>query len=95
MKVSSCRDDLDEPTTECTATMLTVKYKIFYDLKITIDVKATAINGFLGIIFRKKDSFNYYSLDIGKEFIRFRKMIKGKQTIISHSKIDGVLSDKW
>jgi len=95
LKVSSCRDSIEEPSTECTATMLTVNYKIFYDLKLSIDFKATNMDGFVGIIFRKKDAFNYYSLDIGKEFIRFRKMVKGKQHIFSHSKIDGVLSDKW
>lgn len=95
LKVSSCRDSIEEPSTECTATMLTVNYKIFYDLKVSIDFKATNMDGYVGIIYRKKDAFNYYSLDIGKEFIRFRKMVKGKQQIISHSKIDGVLSDKW
>lgn len=46
-------------------------------------------------MFRKKDSFNYYSLDVGKEFVRFRKMLNGKQSIISESKIDGILADKW
>jgi hypothetical protein len=45
---------------------------------LTIDFKATNIGGYSGIIFRRKDAFNYYSLDIGKEFIRFRKMINGK-----------------
>jgi len=94
-KVSSCRDSVEEPETECTATILSIKFKTFYDFRLTVDFKATSITGYVGIVFRKKDAFNYYSLDVGKEFIRFRKMIKGEQTIISTSKIDGVLSEKW
>jgi len=57
---------------------LTVKFKVFFDFHLTIDFKATNIGGYSGIIFRRKDAFNYYSLDIGKEFIRFRKIINGK-----------------
>jgi len=34
--------------------------------------------GWMGIIFRKKDDFNYYALDVSKNFLRFRRMMKGE-----------------
>lgn len=54
-----------------------------YDIKYNITFKANKLDGFIGLMFRKKDDFNYYSLDINEKWIRFRKMIDGKQTIIS------------
>jgi len=56
-----------------------------YDLKYALSFKANQIEGFIGVIFRKKDDFNYYSLDINKDWVRFRKMINGQQSIISKS----------
>jgi hypothetical protein len=42
-------------------------------------MKAVDISrGWAGVIFRKKDDFNYYSMDISKTWTRFRKMINGK-----------------
>lgn len=49
----------------------------------------------MGFVFRRKDAFNYYSMDVGKDFVRFRKMINGKQHILSTSSINPLLSDKW
>ena len=93
--VTTCKDNLQLPITECSATMMTLKFKNFFDFKLPIDIKATNIAGYFGLVFRRKDAFNYYSLDIGKSFVRFRKIINGKQTVISESKIDPILTDKW
>ena len=93
--VTSCNDSVPVPSTECSATSLTVKFKTFFDFHLSLDLKATKIGAYLGVVFRKKDAFNYYSLDVGEDFLRFRKMLNGKQTIISQSKIEPVLADKW
>jgi len=58
---------------------LEIKYKVIYDLKVSLSFKSINIEkGWAGIIFRKKDDFNYYSLDISKKWVRFRKMINGE-----------------
>jgi hypothetical protein len=80
----TCGDNITAPKTECTATQLEIKYKIIYDMKVKITFKSVDIsNGWAGLIFRKKDDFNYYALDISKTWMRFRRMYNGKQTIIS------------
>lgn len=60
-------------------------------------MKAVDISrGWAGVIFRKKDNFNYYSMDISKTWTRFRKMINGKQTIISTASNEpALLSNVW
>ena len=86
-KMISCEDDIEAPKSECTATQLQVKYKIIYDMKIKITFKSVELsNGWAGVLFRKKDDFNYYALDINKSWIRFRKMENGKQSIIKTEK---------
>lgn len=93
----SCNDDIDAPKTECTATQLEIKYKIIYDLKVSFTFKSVEMSkGWAGVIFRKKDDFNYYSLDISKTWVRFRKMINGKQTVIATSGLSpAILSNIW
>ena len=75
--VVSCKDDLNNPSSSCTATQLQVRYKVFFDFKVKMSFKALDIGGWIGIIFRKKDDFNYYSLDISEKWVRLRKMFNG------------------
>lgn len=50
-----------------------------FDVKAKLTLKVVDNEkGWVGIIFRKKNDFNYYALDISKTWIRFRKMINGK-----------------
>jgi len=55
-----------------------------FDVKVSLTLKSVDNSrGWLGVVFRKKDDFNYYSLDVSKNWIRFRKMIHGQQTIFA------------
>jgi len=55
-----------------------------FDIKASLSLKSVDNSkGWVGVHFRKKDEFNYYSLDISKNWIRFRKMINGKQSIFA------------
>jgi hypothetical protein len=50
-----------------------------FDLKLKMSFKVVDNSkGWLGVVFRKKDDFNFYALDINKNWIRFRKMINGQ-----------------
>ena len=57
-----------------------------YDLKVSLTIKAVDIsNGFMGVIFRKKDDFNYYSLEVSKKWIRFKRWVNGEAKIITYT----------
>lgn len=52
-------------------------------MKVNLTFKGVDLSkGWAGFIFRKKDDFNYYALDISKTWMRFRRMYNGKQKII-------------
>ena len=55
-----------------------IKYKVMYDLEAHFSFKSSKLPGWVGLIFRKVDMFNYYALDVSNKYIRFRKMINGK-----------------
>jgi len=64
----SCGQDFKSPSGECTATINSIKYKKFYDFKLTLDFKVRK-QGFFGFIFRQIDQYNYYSFDIQNDQI--------------------------
>jgi len=68
-----------------------------FDIKAKLTLKVVDNEkGWVGIIFRKKNDFNYYALDISKSWIRFRKMINGKQEVISKEAMTpNMLSNIW
>lgn len=85
--MTSCEDSLLLPRSPCTATQLEIKYKNFYDFILDFSFKTDNMdNGFVGVIFRKKDDFNYYALEISKNFIRLKKMLYGHVTIFANQK---------
>ena len=47
----TCKSKFDKPDGDCTATMLMLKFKKFYDFRLTIDFKVRKY-GFFGILFR-------------------------------------------
>jgi hypothetical protein len=61
---------------------------------LTVDIKVRKM-GHFGIIFRMKDQYNYYSVEFKNDMVQFRRMMEGKQHILSHNKIDKLLSDNW
>lgn len=61
-----------------------IKFKVFFDVFISFAFKSANIEGgFVGVIFRKKDEFNYYALEINKTWVRFKKLFRGKVTIFA------------
>jgi|NOAtaT_6_FD_contig_71_1906816_length_639_multi_1_in_0_out_0_2 hypothetical protein len=54
-----------------------LKYKKFYDFKMTADFKVRS-QGFFGFIFRQRDNYNYYSFELKNEVVQFRRMMEGK-----------------
>lgn len=94
--VLSCADDIEKPSLSCTSTMLEVRFKIFYDVEIAFSFRARKIGGWVGVIFRKLDDFNYYALEINQEWIRVKKMWNGKPSIIKFVKLeDNIKADIW
>ena len=56
-----------------------------YDLKVKLNFKSVDNSkGWVGVIFRKKDDFNYYSLDISKNWIRFKRVVNGEPKVFAH-----------
>ncbi len=53
-----------------------------FDLKVSFSFKSVDLGNWIGVIFRKKDDFNYYCVDVSKEWIRIRRMLNGKQKIL-------------
>jgi hypothetical protein len=49
-----------------------------FDLKVSFSFKSVDIGNWIGVIFRKKDDFNFYCVDVSKEWIRIRRMLNGK-----------------
>ena len=95
-KAVSCGGSPRTVSGECTATQLQIRHKVFYDVTIAFSFKVNDLGGYIGAIFRKKDDFNYYAVDIGADFARFRKMYNGVQSILSEKAIsEKLLMDTW
>jgi len=68
-----------------------------YDLKVSLTIKSVDnAKGWMGVMFRKKDDFNYYSLEISKNWIRFKRLVNGEPKIIAHQAlVPAMLSNLW
>lgn len=53
-----------------------------YDFQFNMTFKAHELGSYVAVIFRKRDDFNFYAIEIGKEFIRFKAMVNAKPIIV-------------
>ena len=83
--------------TGCTATLLVLRYKEYYDGLIETSMLMRDSDT-IGIIFRYKDAFNYYAFEMkqqGRGWKRFRQVIKGVSTTIAYVEDGGYLQNIW
>lgn len=67
-----------------------------YDLKVTLTLKSVDNSkGWVGIMFRKKDDFNYYSLEISKNWIRFKRLVNGEPKIIAYQALTPAMKSNY
>jgi len=81
---------------QLSASMLTLKFKNYFDFNMTIDILVKA-QGVCGVVFRVIDSFNYYALVINtpKKFKAIYKVKNGSETILKKFDDGGIYIDNW
>ena len=80
----------------CTATILTLKYKEFFDATMACSMLMRD-NKESGIVFRYKDAFNYYAFEWSQlmKWKRIRKVVNGVSTVIRSINDGGFLQNIW
>ena len=78
------------------ASIYYLKYRRYYDFKLNLDVMVRE-SGKIGVIFRMKDPFNYYALEISQKrgYKRFIKVVNGRSRIIEMIKDGGIFQSQW
>ena len=84
-------------TNGCTASLLILRYKEYYDGQIEVSFLLRD-SDIAGIVFRYKDPFNYYVFEIrqqGRGWKRIRQVIKGVSQTIAYVEDGGYLQNIW
>lgn len=81
---------------QLSASMVTLKYKNYFDFNMTIDVLVKA-PGIAGVVFRVIDAFNYYALVFNspKKFKAIYRVKNGGEKIIQKYEDGGIYIDNW
>ena len=87
-KAITCKDDIEEPYKICTATMIILKDKLFYDFQMQFDFVIGAKETRVAGIFRYKDIFNFYMMEFSDSEVRMRRIMNGDSQIVKTVKMD-------
>jgi hypothetical protein len=78
------------------ASIYYLKYLRFYDFKLNLDVMVRN-SGKVGVVFRMKNPFNYYAIEISQKrgYKRLVKVVNGRYHILEIIKDGGIFQAEW
>ena len=83
-------------TSASIASFYVLKYKKYFDFKLNLDLM-TRNNLSLGVVWRFKNPFNFYALEISQKLgiKRVLRVVNGKYTVLDNIKDGGIFQNQW